>query len=82
LHYRDNFKRALESGKSAPVPEFLLPMLADMKIPTLLIRARGSDMFEATTLAKANSLNPRLAGIELAAVTTSPATIPKGSRPQ
>ncbi len=66
MHYRDNFKRALEAGKSAPVPEFLWPMLAGMKIPTLLIRARGSDMFEAATLAKAKSLNPRLTGIELA----------------
>ena len=39
LHFRDNFKRALETGKSAPVPEFLWPMLAEMKIPTLVIRA-------------------------------------------
>jgi len=66
VHYRDNFKRALEDGKSAPVPEFLWPMLAEMKIPTLLIRASGSDMFEAATLAKAKTLNPRLTGIELA----------------
>ena len=66
LHYRDNFKRALESGKSAPVPEFLWPMLAEMKIPMLLVRASQSDMFEAATLAKAKSLNPGLTGIEVA----------------
>lgn len=66
LHFRDNFKRALETGKSAPVPEFLWPMLAEIKIPTLVIRATGSDMFEAATLEKAKSLNPRLTGIELA----------------
>jgi hypothetical protein len=41
-------------------------MLAAMTIPTLLIRASGSDMFAAATLAKAKSLNPRLTGIELA----------------
>ena len=66
LHFRDNFKRALETGKSAPVPEFLWPMLAGMKIPTLVIRASKSDMFEAETLTKATSLNPRLKAIELA----------------
>ena len=66
LHFRDNFKRALETGKSTPVPEFLWPMLAAMKIPTLVIRASDSDMFDAATLAKAKSLNPRLIGIELA----------------
>lgn len=66
LHYRDNFKRALESGKSAPVPEFLWLMLAEMKIPTLLVRASESDMFEAATLTKAKTLNPRLNAIELA----------------
>ena len=66
LHYRDNFKRALESGQSSPVPAFLWPMLTDIKIPTLLIRAAGSDMFAAETLKKALALNPRLVGIELA----------------
>ena len=65
LHFRDNFKRALETGKSAPVPEFFWPMLAEMQIPTLLIRASESDMFAPETLAKAKSLNPRLTGIEL-----------------
>jgi esterase len=65
LHYRDNFKRALETGQSAPVPTFLWPMLAEMKIPVLMIRATESDMFEAATLEKARSLNPRLVGIEL-----------------
>ena len=66
LHFRDNFKRALETGKSAPVPEFLWPMLTDMKIPTLVIRASDSDMFAAETLGKVKSLNPRATAIELA----------------
>lgn len=66
LHFRDNFKRALETGKSAPVPEFFWPMLAEMQIPALLIRASQSDMFAPETMAKAKSLNPRLTAIELA----------------
>jgi esterase len=66
LHFRDNFKRALESGKSAPVPEFLWPMLADMKIPTLVIRASQSDMFAPETLDKVKSANPGVTAVELA----------------
>ncbi|HEU5018189.1 MAG TPA: alpha/beta hydrolase [Pseudolabrys sp.] len=65
LHFRDNFKRALEAGKSAPVPEFLWPMLKDTAIPTLVIRAGGSDMFAAETLDKVRTLNPRIQAIEL-----------------
>jgi esterase len=65
LHYRDNFKRALETGQSSPVPTFLWPMLAELKIPALMIRASESDMFEAATLEKARSLNSRLVAMEL-----------------
>lgn len=65
LHYRDNFKRALE-GQSSPAPAFLWPMLSDLSIPTLMIRATESDMFEAATLEKARTMNPQMVGIELA----------------
>lgn len=65
LHYRDNFRKALETGKSAPVPEFLWPMLTEMKAPALVIRGRESNMFEAATLAKVKELNPRAAAVEL-----------------
>jgi esterase len=65
LQYRDNFKRALE-GQSSPAPAFLWPMLTDLSIPTLMIRATESDMFEAATLEKARTMNPRMVGIELA----------------
>jgi esterase len=65
LHFRDNFRKALESGKSAPVPEFLWPMLSNMQIPALVIRATGSDMFAPETLDKVKSLNPRARAIEI-----------------
>lgn len=65
-YYRDNFKRALETGQSAPVPAFLWPMLAELTIPALLIRAAELDMFEAATLDKALALNPRLKAVTLA----------------
>lgn len=66
LHFRDNFKKALETGQLAPVPAFLWPMLADMKIPTLVIRGSNSNMFEAATLAKVKEMNPRARAIEVA----------------
>ena len=65
LYYRDNFKRALETGQSSPVPGFLWPMLSELTKPTLLIRAGDSDMLESATLEKALSLNPRIKGITL-----------------
>ncbi len=65
LHFRDNFRKALETGKSAPVPEFLWPMLTEMRIPTLVVRASQSDMFAPETLDKVRSLNPRARVIEI-----------------
>lgn len=65
LHFRDNFKRALESGQSAPVPAFFWPMLTEMTIPTMVIRGSDSNMFEAATLDKVKQLNPRAKAIEL-----------------
>ena len=66
LSFRDNFKKALDTGQSAPVPAFLWPMLADLKIPALVIRGAQSDMLDAPTLEKARQANPRVTGIDLA----------------
>jgi len=66
LAFRDNFKRALETGQSAPVPAFLWPMLSELQAPALVIRASDSDMFAPETLDKVRSINPRVRGIELA----------------
>ncbi|MFN3657984.1 MAG: alpha/beta fold hydrolase [Pseudolabrys sp.] len=66
LHFRDNFRKALESGQSAPVPAFLWPMLTDTKIPTMVVRGSESNMFDAVTLDKVKQINPRATAIELA----------------
>jgi pimeloyl-ACP methyl ester carboxylesterase len=66
LAFRDNFKRALETGQSAPVPAFLWPMLSELQVPALVIRASDSDMFALETLDKVRSINPQVRGIELA----------------
>jgi pimeloyl-ACP methyl ester carboxylesterase len=65
LHYRDNFKKALESGQSAPVPAFLWPMLAELKVPALVIRGSESNMFDAATLDKVRQVAPKAEAIEL-----------------
>lgn len=65
LAFRDNFKKALDSGQSAPVPAFLWPMLSDLTIPALVIRGSQSDMLDAPTLEKARQANSRVTGIEL-----------------
>jgi pimeloyl-ACP methyl ester carboxylesterase len=78
LHYRDNFKKALESGKSAPVPEFLWPMLSEMTVPTLVIRGRDSNMFEPATLDRVREMNPRASTVELPGGHDIPGENPEG----
>jgi pimeloyl-ACP methyl ester carboxylesterase len=66
LSFRDNFKRALDTGQSAPVPAFFWPMLSELEIPILVIRASRSDMFAPETLDKVRGINPRITAIEIA----------------
>jgi esterase len=66
LAFRDNFKKALDTGQSAPVPAFLWTMLSGLEIPALVVRGAQSDMLDAPTLDKARQANPRVTGIELA----------------
>ena len=65
LYFRDNFQAALQSGRSTPVPAFLWPMLGELTVPILVIRAARSDMFAPETLRKVRSTNPRVAALEL-----------------
>lgn len=65
LSFRDNFKRALESGQSQPVPAFLWTMLGEFSKPLLIVRGSHSDMLDAPTLDKARRVNPRLTGVTI-----------------
>ena len=65
LSFRDNFKKALETGQSAPVPAFFWPMLRDLTIPALVIRGSRSDMFASETLPKVKAINPSATCIEI-----------------
>ena len=66
LSFRDNFRKALETGQSAPVPAYLWPMPSELKIPLLVVRGSQSDMLEAQTLEKVRTANPNAMCIELA----------------
>lgn len=67
LHFRDNFRKALDSGQSAPVPAYLWPMLSGLNVPALVVRGNRSDMLDAPTLEKARNANPRITGVGLEA---------------
>jgi pimeloyl-ACP methyl ester carboxylesterase len=64
LHFRDNFKRALE-GNPSPAPQFLWPMLSEMTMPILVIRGSGSEMFAPETMDKVRSTNRRARMVEI-----------------
>ncbi|MGP0090079.1 MAG: alpha/beta fold hydrolase [Xanthobacteraceae bacterium] len=66
LAFRDGFKRALETGALPPPPAFLWPVLTELTIPILVIRASESDMFAPETLDKVRKTNPRITATELA----------------
>jgi esterase len=66
LAFRDAFKRVLESGTWPPAPAFLWPVLAELTIPVLVIRASDSNMFAPETLDKVRQTNPRITATELA----------------
>jgi len=65
LHFRDNFRKAIDTGQSAPVPDFFWPMLGALSAPALVIRGSESNMFDAATLTKVKDVAPRAQAIEL-----------------
>lgn len=59
-YFRDNFKRALETGKPSAVPEELWDFLRRLSIPALVVRGSESDLFAEETLAKVRAENPEI----------------------
>lgn len=65
LHYRDQFRQGLETGKSHQTGVDAWALLADIKVPTLVVRASNSELFAAETMDKVRSTNPRAEVVEL-----------------
>ena len=59
LHYRDQFRHALETGKSHPPEVDAWELLKAITIPLLVVRALRSDLFAPETLPKVQTMNPR-----------------------
>lgn len=66
LHFRDTFRRVLETGKAAPLGVDLWSMLAALDLPFLMLRGSLSEMVEPQAFAKARAANPRLSAVEIA----------------
>jgi pimeloyl-ACP methyl ester carboxylesterase len=62
--FRDQFRRQLQSGER-PKGVDLWAVLADLSMPTLVLRATRSDLFDAATLPRMLQANPRIAHQEI-----------------
>jgi esterase len=64
-HFRDQFKRVLETGERAKLGVDMWAVLSEVTCPMLVIRGRGSDMFAAETAIKMKACNPRASIVEV-----------------
>lgn len=65
LHFRNNFRKTLETGKAAPIGVDLWAMLQGLAIPVLMMRGTRSDMFEAETVEKCRQSGDHVTAIEV-----------------
>jgi esterase len=64
-HFRDQFRRVLETGERPKQAVDLWAALAKIACPTLVIRGTRSDLFAPTTVPKVKAANPRLRLVEV-----------------
>jgi pimeloyl-ACP methyl ester carboxylesterase len=65
LHFRDQFRRALETGVRPQLGVDMWAALAKVACPILELRGSRSDMFAAETVEKVKRANPRLKLVEV-----------------
>lgn len=65
LHFRDGFRRILETGQRPPAEVDMWAALSAVQCPSLFVRGRRSDMFAAETVDKVLAANPRARVVEL-----------------
>lgn len=58
LYYRDQFKQVLDTGKSHQTGIDAWALFAQIMVPTLVIRASRSQLFEPATMDKVREANP------------------------
>jgi esterase len=64
-HFRDQFRRALETGERPKLGVDMWAALAKVACPILELRGSRSDMFAAETVERVKSANPRLKLVEV-----------------
>ena len=64
-YFRDQFRRALETGERPRLGVDMWQILAAITCPTLVLRGSRSDLFAAETVAKLRAANPRFTVIEV-----------------
>jgi pimeloyl-ACP methyl ester carboxylesterase len=65
LHYRDQFRQVLETGKSHQTGVDAWALFSEIEVPMLVIRASRSQLFEAVTMDKARAANSSCEVVEL-----------------
>jgi len=64
-HFRDQFRKALETGEGAKPGVDLWRALGELAMPTLVVRGARSDLFAPETVAKVTAANPRIRLVEV-----------------
>jgi len=64
-HFRDQFRKALETGERAKPGVDLWRALGELAMPTLVVRGTRSDLFAPQTVAKVTAANPRIRLVEV-----------------
>ena len=78
LHYRDNFREVLRTGKSQPLDVDLWAMVEQLRMPAQVVRGSTSDMLSVATLAKVAQINPRVGTLEIEGSHDLPGDNPEG----
>jgi len=64
-HFREQFRRALETGQHPKLGVDMWQTLSRLQCPTLVVRGTRSDMFAAETIAKVRDANARIGVAEV-----------------
>jgi pimeloyl-ACP methyl ester carboxylesterase len=78
LHFRDQFRRAKETGERPKQGVDMWQVLGELACPTLVIRGAQSDMFAPETVDKVRAANSRIRVIEVDGGHNIPGDNPQG----
>lgn len=77
-HFRDQFRRVLQTGERPKLGVDMWQLLGEVRCPVLSMRGARSDMYAPETVAKMKAANPRIAVVEVDAGHNIAGENPKG----